>query len=162
MSIKLFVTGGTIDKKYNELTGELIFTETSLPEMLKQSRCQVPISVETIILKDSLEMNDADRVMILEKCLSCAESQIIITHGTDTMTETAHVLGQSVTDKTIVLLGAMVPYAFKKSDSLFNLGCAVISVQTNLPGIYITMNGKLFNWDNVKKDRAAGVFQTVS
>lgn len=162
MSIKLFVTGGTIDKKYNELTGELIFTETSLPEMLKQSRCQVPISVETIILKDSLEMNDADRAMILEKCLSCAESQIIITHGTDTMTETAHVLGQSVTDKTIVLLGAMVPYAFKKSDSLFNLGCAVISVQTNLPGIYITMNGKLFNWDNVKKDRAAGVFQTVS
>ncbi len=158
--MQLFVTGGTIDKKYNELNGELIFDETAVPQMLTQGRCKVEISVETLLLKDSLEMNDDDRALILKHCLACSSDQIVITHGTDTMTDTARVLGgdSKLAEKTIVLLGAMVPYAFKQSDALFNLGCAISAAQALSSGVYISMNGKLFSWENVKKNRAIGEF----
>jgi L-asparaginase len=157
--IKLLVTGGTIDKTYNALNGELIFTQTQLPQMLEQSRCHADISLETILLKDSLDMNDADRKKIVQTCLACEESLIIITHGTDTMTLTAHSLSTQIKDKTVVLLGAMIPYAFKQSDSLFNLGTAIAAVQCLPSGIYITMNGKVFNWNNVAKNKQKGVFE---
>ncbi len=155
------MTGGTLDKHYNELTGELVFTQTCLPEMLQQSRCKMDISIHTVLLKDSLEMVDADRQAILHACQKSEESLLIITHGTDSMTLTAQHLAAQIKDKTIVLLGAMIPYEFKQSDSLFNLGTAVAAVQCLPAGIYITMNGKIFNWDNVVKNKQKGVFEST-
>jgi len=160
MTIKLLITGGTIDKQYDELTGELIFTQSGVENMLAQGRAKLDISPETIMLKDSLDMDDNDRQQILKACLACDESQIVITHGTDTMVETSQVLAAEINDKTIVLLGAMVPYQFKNSDALFNLGCAVAAVQTLGNGIYITMNGKVFNFDEVLKNKSVGEFQS--
>jgi L-asparaginase len=162
VNIKLLVTGGTIDKVYNELTGELIFSESHLPEMLKQGHCKADISIETVMLKDSLEMKMADRNVILQACQQSNESLIIITHGTDTMTLTAAHLATQISDKTIVLLGAMIPYAFKQSDSLFNLGCAITAVQCLSSGVYITMNGKVFPWGQVMKNKQQGVFESVT
>ena len=165
--MQLFVTGGTIDKKYNELNGELIFDQTAVPAMLAQGRCRLPINVETLLLKDSLEMNDDDRALILKHCVACDETQVVITHGTDTMTNTAEVLGKAMeagtlAPKSIVLLGAMVPYAFKQSDALFNLGCAIAGAQALPAGVYISMNGQLFPWEDVKKNRELGEFQSQS
>jgi L-asparaginase len=160
MTIKLLITGGTIDKQYNELDGELIFTQSCVKDMLAQGRAKLDISTETVMLKDSLEMDDNDRQKILSSCLACNESQIVITHGTDTMVETSQVLATEIKDKTIVLLGAMVPYQFKNSDALFNLGCAIAAVQTLRNGVYITMNGKIFNYDDVIKNKAVGKFQS--
>ena len=159
MTIKVLITGGTIDKQYNELNGELIFTQSSVEDMLAQGGAKLDISVETVMLKDSLDMDDNDRQKILTSCLACEESQIVITHGTDTMVETSQVLAAGIKDKTIVLLGAMVPYQFKNSDALFNLGCAMAAVQTLVNGVYITMNGKIFNYDEVIKNRELGEFQ---
>ena len=159
MTIKLLITGGTIDKQYDELTGELIFTQSGVENMLAQGRAKLDISPETIMLKDSLDMDDNDRQQILKACLACDESQIVITHGTDTMVETSQVLAAEIKDKTIVLLGAMVPYQFKNSDALFNLGCAIAAVQTLENGVYITMNGKVFNFDEVSKNKEVGEFQ---
>ncbi|MCK5813073.1 MAG: asparaginase [Cocleimonas sp.] len=160
-SIKLLVTGGTIDKVYNELTGDLVFTQSHLPEMLAQGHCKADINIETLMLKDSLEMKGADRELILQACQQSNESLIIITHGTDTMTLTASHLAPQISDKTIVLLGAMIPYAFKQSDSLFNLGCAISAVQCLSSGVYITMNGKVFAWDQVVKNRQQGLFEST-
>ena len=160
MTIRLLITGGTIDKQYNELDGELKFTQSGVEDMLAQGRAKLEISTETVMLKDSLDMDDSDRQKILSSCLACDESQIIITHGTDTMVETSQVLAAEIKDKTIVLLGAMVPYQFKKSDALFNLGCAVAAVQTLEWGVYITMNGKIFNYDDVIKNKGLGEFQS--
>ncbi len=159
MTIKVLIAGGTIDKQYNELNGELIFTQSGVKDMLAQGRAKLDISYETIMLKDSLELNDDDRQNILATCLACDESQIVITHGTDTMVETSQVLAAGIKDKTIVLLGAMVPYQFKNSDALFNLGCAMATVQTLGNGVYITMNGKVFNFDEVIKNKDLGEFQ---
>lgn len=159
MTIKLIITGGTIDKHYNELNGELGFTETHIQKMLKQTRCQLDLDIEVLMLKDSLEMTDEDRQTVLQACLNTKTDKIVITHGTDTMTDTARVLGQHIQNKTIALLGAMIPYEFKNSDALFNLGCALTAVQCMENGIYITMNGKVFPWDQVKKNRQAGIFQ---
>ncbi len=159
MTIKVLITGGTIDKQYNELNGELIFTQSSVEDMLAQGGAKLDISVETVMLKDSLDMDDNDRQKILTSCLACEESQIVITHGTDTMVETSQVLATGIKDKTIVLLGAMVPYQFKNSDALFNLGCAITAVQTLGNGVYITMNGKIFNYDEVIKNRELGEFK---
>ena len=159
MTIKVLITGGTIDKQYNELNGELIFTQSSVEDMLAQGGAKLDISVETVMLKDSLDMDDNDRQKILTSCLACEESQIVITHGTDTMVETSQVLAAGIKDKTIVLLGAMVPYQFKNSDALFNLGCAIAAVQTLVNGVYITMNGKIFNYDEVIKNRELGEFK---
>lgn len=157
--IKLFTTGGTIDKVYNELTGELVFADSYIPEMLQRARCSAKISIEPLLRKDSLEMDDAARATILERCLSCEEHLILITHGTDTMVETAAVLGQKIADKTIILTGAMIPYTISDSDALFNLGFALASVQQLGPGIYIAMNGQILPWNNATKNRAKGVFQ---
>lgn len=161
MEIRLLITGGTIDKQYNPITGELVFPQTHLPEMLKQGRCKASIEAETVMLKDSLEMDDNDRKQVLEKCQSYKEDKIVITHGTDTMVETAQVLGKNLKDKTIVLLGAMVPHTISNSDALFNLGCAISAVQTLPKGVYIVMNGKVFSWDNVRKNKNLGEFETI-
>ena len=160
MTIKLLITGGTIDKQYDELNGELIFTQSGVEDMLAQGRAKLEISPETVMLKDSLDMDDKDRQQILEACLVCDESQIVITHGTDTMVETSQVLAAEIKNKTIVLLGAMVPYTISNSDALFNLGCAIAAVQTLENGVYITMNGKVFNFDEVSKNKELGEFQS--
>ena len=159
MTIKLLITGGTIDKQYDELNGKLIFTQSGIGDMLTQGRTRLELSLETVMLKDSLDLDDNDRQKILASCLACDESRIVITHGTDTMVETSQVLAAGIKDKTIVLLGAMVPYQFKNSDALFNLGCAIAAVQTLGNGVYITMNGKVFNYDEVVKNKEAGEFQ---
>ena len=161
MVVKIFVTGGTFDKEYNELDGKLFFKDTHLHEMLKLGRCKVSVDVQTLMLIDSLEMTDLDRHKILEQCRKATEDKIIITHGTDTMEETAKLLGKRISDKTIVLTGAMVPYKFGSSDGLFNLGSAFGLVQTLPNGVYIAMNGRVFGWDNVRKNRTTGEFEEV-
>jgi len=161
MSIKLLITGGTVDKQYNPLNGELVFVKTHLPEMIEQAKNKVYIELEVLMLKDSLDMNDNDRAMILEKCNATKEERILITHGTDTMVETAQVLGKSISNKTIVLTGAMVPFSFGKTDALFNLGTALASVQILSNGIFIAMGGKIFPWDNVRKNKEIGEFENI-
>ena len=159
MRIRIFVTGGTFDKEYNELNGELFFKETHLHEMLKLGRCRLEFDITTLMMIDSLDMSDSDRGIILENCISANENKIVITHGTDTMVETARVIAESVKNKTVVLTGAMIPYKFGSSDGLFNLGSALAFVQTLPHGVYIAMNGKFFNWDNVRKNKKTGVFE---
>jgi len=160
--IRIFVTGGTFDKEYNELTGALFFKDTHLPEMLRLGRSRVEVSVRTLMMVDSLDMTDEDRRSIVEQCRSAAETRIVITHGTDTMIETARALAAALQPgKTIVLTGAMVPYAFGSSDGLFNLGSALSFVQTLAPGVYVAMNGRCFNWDKVRKNRESGVFEAT-
>jgi L-asparaginase len=161
MSIRVFVTGGTFDKEYDELRGTLDFRHTHVQEMLTRGRCGLDVIVDVLMMVDSLDMSDAQRDQIVSACAACAESQIIITHGTDTLVETAHALAQGVTDKTVVLTGAMVPYVFGSSDGLFNLGSAVSFVQTLPHGVYVVMNGKWFPWHDVRKNRARGVFERL-
>jgi len=161
MAIRVFITGGTFDKTYDEISGRLSFADTHIHEMLQLGRCRLELAVRTLMMVDSLELKDADRRLILENCRSAEEPQIVITHGTDTMAETARVLGEAGLGKTIVLTGAMVPYAFGSSDGLFNLGSALSFVQALPPGVYIAMNGRCFAWDNVVKNRQLGVFETA-
>jgi len=157
--IRLFVTGGTFDKEYDEINGRLFFEDTHLPQMLEMGRCRVDVHVRTLMMIDSLEMTDADRDLIAHNCAEAPEAHIVITHGTDTMVETAAVLAARVSDKTIVLTGAMIPIAFGSSDGLFNLGGAITAVQVLGPGVYVTMNGRIFPWDRVVKNRSTGVFE---
>jgi L-asparaginase len=159
--IRIFVTGGTFDKEYNELAGTLFFKNTHVPEMLRLGRCRLEVTVQTLMMIDSLDMSDADRGLIVERCAGAAETQLVITHGTDTIVETAGALAASLSPagKTIVLTGAMVPYAFGSSDGLFNLGSALSFVQVLPPGVYIAMNGRYFRWDHVRKNRETGVFE---
>ena len=159
MAIRIFVTGGTFDKEYNELTGQLYFNESHLQEMLKLGRSNVEAEIRTLMMIDSLEMTDSDRSVILENCRMCPEEKIIITHGTDTMEQTARMIGQGIKNKTIVLTGAMIPYKFGSSDGLFNLGSAIAFAETLPHGVYIAMNGRYFNWDNVRKNRKTGEFE---
>ena len=161
MNIKIFVTGGTFDKEYNELEGTLFFKESHLPEMLKLARSKLKIDINTLMMIDSLDMTDANRKIILEKCKKTKEDKILITHGTDTMIETAKVLASSIKNKTIVLTGAMIPYKFGSSDGLFNLGSSLAFVQTLPQGVYISMNGKYFRWDNLKKNKQTGMFEEI-
>ena len=162
MPIRILVTGGTFDKEYDELTGRLFFRETHLPEMLRLGRSRVPLSIETIMMVDSLDLDDAGRAAIVARATACDERAIVITHGTDTMVQTARALAAAqLADKTIVLTGAMVPYAFGSSDGLFNLGSALSFVQVLPPGVYVAMNGRHFNWDAVRKNTATGCFETV-
>ena len=161
MQIKILVTGGTIDKVYNELTGELTFGTSNLDEMLECSRSTVGINTEVLFLKDSLDMNDEDRSLILSKCLECSEDRVMVTHGTDTMVETAQLLGNKIKDKTIVLFGSMIPYSINNSDALFNLGAALSAVQNKTNGVYIAMNGQVFDFDKVKKNKALGIFENI-
>ncbi len=158
MNIALLVTGGTFDKEYNELTGELYFRDTHVSEMLATGRCRLNLRTEVVMLKDSLHMTPADRRRILQACRRAPETGLVITHGTDTMEDTARFLGDRVPGKTVILTGAMVPYRFGSSDGMFNLGCALGLVQALPPGVYIVMNGRFFPWDRVTKNRREGVF----
>lgn len=160
-SIRVIVTGGTFDKHYDEIRGELTFRESSLPEILTRARVKVPVTVEMNQLIDSLQMQDENRASVLLSCRNSREKRIIITHGTDTMTTTASLLGGAALDKTIVLTGAMVPYKVLDSDALFNFGTAFSAVQLLPPGVYIVMNGRVFSWDNVRKNRILGEFETL-
>jgi len=159
MAIKILITGGTFDKEYRELTGELFFRNTHVPNVLELGRAKIDVKIRTLMLIDSLEMTDNHRKIILEKCRNAKEDKIIITHGTDTMAETAKFLGQNIENKTIILTGAMIPYAFGSSDGLFNLGSAVAFVQSLSHGVYIAMNGKYFYWHNVRKNKETGAFE---
>ena len=161
MTVRVFVTGGTFDKEYDELTGQLYFQKTHVDEMLRRGRCGLDVDVETLMMVDSLEMTDAQRAIIVRACQECDEDQIVITHGTDTMVETARAIVDGVDAKTVVLTGAMVPYAFGSSDGLFNLGSALSFVQALPAGVYIAMNGRSFPWDDVRKNREAGVFERL-
>lgn len=161
MAIRIFVTGGTFDKEYNELDGRLYFKDTHLSEMLALGRSKVEVAIRTLMMVDSLEMTDPDRLLIVEQCKREKEERIIITHGTDTMDVTARALGRAIADKTIVLTGAMIPYKFGSSDGLFNLGSALALVETLPHGVYIAMNGRYFLWDNVKKNRKTGQFEEL-
>ena len=161
--IRVLVTGGTFDKQYDELAGALSFRQTHLPEMLRLGRSRVEVTIETLMMIDSLDMTDADRVRIVDRCRDAAESRIVVTHGTDTMVETARALATApaLAGKTLVLTGAMVPYAFGSSDGLFNLGSALSFVQVLPPGVYVAMNGRCFGWDRVRKNRESGVFESI-
>lgn len=162
MAIRIFVTGGTFDKEYNELNGSLYFKDTHLNEMLKLGRSKVKVEVRTLMMMDSIDMKDTDRELIAQNCLKADEDKIIVTHGTDTMVETAKVIAEKIKDKTIVLTGAMIPYKFGSSDGLFNLGSAIAFVQTMPKGIYISMNGRIFNWDNCRKNKNIGEFEEIN
>jgi L-asparaginase len=159
--IRVFVTGGTFDKEYNELTGQLFFQDTHVPEMLRLGRCLLATEVRTLMMIDSLHMTEDDRQAIAVQCRGARETRIVVTHGTDTIVETAAHLGRQIQDKTIVLTGAMVPYKFGSSDGLFNLGSALAFVQTLPRGVYIAMNGRWFAWDRVRKNREKGIFEAL-
>jgi L-asparaginase len=163
MKLRILVTGGTFDKEYDELTGRLFFRETHLPEMLERGRARLDVEVETIFMMDSLEMEEEHREAILEACRRAPESRLVVTHGTDTMVETAALLARGLEGdaKTVVLTGAMVPYAFGSSDGLFNLGSALSFVQILGPGIYLAMNGQVFAWDRARKNRELGAFEEI-
>lgn len=159
--IRILITGGTFDKEYDEIRGRLYFQDTHLPEMLKLGRCHLDLEVRTLMMIDSLEMTDADRQIVVDQCRYAPEDRIVITHGTDTMVETAQALQRNALEKTIVLTGAMIPYKFGSSDGLFNLGSALAFAQTLPHGVYVAMNGRYFPADRVRKNKSAGVFEAV-
>jgi L-asparaginase len=160
MKTRILVTGGTFDKQYDELTGRLFFKDTHVPGMLQRGRCRLDVGIETVMMIDSLELDDRGRATIVERCRASEERAIVITHGTDTMVDTAQAIAAAgLAGKTIVLTGAMVPYAFGSSDGLFNLGSALSFAQVLAPGVYVAMNGQYFEWDRVRKNRASGVFE---
>jgi L-asparaginase len=163
MPIRVLVTGGTFDKNYDELTGRLYFRDTYVPEMLRLGRARLELVVETVTMIDSLEMDDECRARIVSRCRDCEERGVVITHGTDTMVDTARAVANArLADKTVVLTGAMVPYAFGSSDGLFNLGSALSFVQVLPPGVYVAMNGQHFTWDGCRKNKATGVFERTT
>ena len=160
--IRILVTGGTFDKEYDELSGRLFFRETHVPEMLRLGRSRLDVTIETAMMVDSLDLDGAGREAIVARCAAAPEWAILITHGTETMVETARAIAAArLEQKTIVLTGAMVPYAFGSSDGLFNLGSALSFVQVLPPGVYIAMNGQHFRWDTVRKNRATGAFEAA-
>jgi L-asparaginase len=159
MAIRILVTGGTFDKEYDEIHGRLFFKDTHVAEMLRLGRSRVEVSVRTLMMIDSLDMSDADRQAIVANCRQCDEPRIVVTHGTDTMVITARALADANLAKTIVLTGAMIPYAFGSSDGLFNLGSALSFAQVLPPGVYVAMNGMVFPWDRVRKNTQTGFFE---
>jgi len=159
--IRILVTGGTFDKTYDQISGRLVFGDTHVSEMLKLGHSRVEVSIRTLMMVDSLEMTPADREVIVRHVQQSDESRIVITHGTDTMVETAAAIAAAVREKTVVLTGAMVPYAFGSSDGLFNLGSALSFAQVLPAGVYVAMNGQYFVWDSVQKNRATGVFEKL-
>jgi L-asparaginase len=160
--LRIVVTGGTFEKRYDAVTGMLTFGESHLPALLQRARVTAPVTVEVTHLIDSLEMTDEDRRRVVATCAAADEAQIVVIHGTDTMTETARALGVLALPKTIVLTGAMVPYTVHGSDSEFNLGFALAAAQLLPHGVYIAMNGHWFPWNQVVKNRAAGVFEALT
>ena len=161
MPIRIFITGGTFDKEYDEITGSLFFKDTHMREMLELGRSKIDVDIRTLMMVDSLEMTPEDRNLVVENCKHAKEEKIIITHGTDTMTETGRMLAEAKIEKTIVLTGAMIPYKFGSSDGLFNLGSALGFVQSLPKGIYIAMNGRCFDHDKVKKNKETGIFERI-
>ena len=161
MAVRVFITGGTFDKEYNEITGQLYFNDTHMHDLLEMGRCRVPVEIRTLMMVDSLEMTAEDRDLIVDQCIQCDEDKIVITHGTDTMSETAKVLAQKINNKTVVLTGAMIPIKFGSSDGLFNLGSALAFAQSLPAGVYVAMNGRYFTWDNVRKNKQTGMFEEV-
>ena len=161
MSVRIMITGGTFDKDYDEITGKLYFKDTHMREILVLGRSKLDVKIRTLMLVDSLDMTSDDRAVILDNCKRVPESQIVITHGTDTMTDTARIIANGNIEKTIILTGAMIPYKFGSSDGLFNFGCALAFAQSLPPGVYIAMNGRYFDWDKVKKNRKTGVFEEL-
>ncbi len=158
--VQVFVTGGTFDKEYNYITGELYFKDTHLKQIFERGRCTVDIDIKTLMMVDSLEMTAEDRQIIVHNCNRVHAERILITHGTDRMVETAAVIAEKNLDKTIVLTGAMIPHAFGvSSDGFFNLGSALAFVQTLPHGVYIAMHGRCFHWDRVEKNRKTGYFE---
>ena len=160
--MRIIATGGTFDKQYDELRGELTFKDSHLPTILKQARITAPIILEINQLIDSLHMQEVNRQHILASCRSAPEQRIVVIHGTDTMALTARVLGEAALSKTVVLTGAMIPFAIQGSDALYNLGFACAAAQLLSPGVYIAMNGTIFAWDNVRKNTQSGVFETLT
>lgn len=161
MSVRILITGGTFDKEYDEITGMLYFKDTHMREILDLGRSKLDVKIRTLMLVDSLDMTNDDRAVILDNCKRVSEDQIVITHGTDTMTETAKVIAEANLEKTIVLTGAMIPYKFGSSDGLFNFGGALAFAQALPYGVYIAMNGRYFDWDKVEKNTKTGVFEEV-
>jgi len=161
MPVRILVTGGTFDKEYDEITGKLYFKDTHMTEILELGRSKLEVKIRTLMLIDSLDMTIEDRKIILDNCIKVPEKQIVITHGTDTMTKTAGILAKENIKKTIVFTGAMIPYAFGSSDGLFNFGTALTAAQVLPHGIYIAMNGCFFQWDKVKKNRHTGIFEEI-
>ena len=159
---RIIVTGGTFDKHYDAIKGELTFKDTHLPAILEQARVGIPVAIEIAQLIDSLHMTEAHREEVLAACRAAPERSIVVVHGTDTMVRTAEVVGREDLGKTIVFTGAMIPYSVQGSDALFNLGFALAMAQSLAPGAYVAMNGRAFAWDDVAKDREGGVFRTVS
>ena len=159
--IKIFVTGGTFDKDYDEKNGKLFFKETHMSEILELGRSKVEVDIETLMMIDSLDMTDKERNKIVQNCINTEERQIIITHGTDTMTKTAKEIGEKKLPKTIVITGAMIPYKFGTSDGLFNIASALAYVQTLPNGVYVAMNGRVFEYNKVKKNIDTGIFEEI-
>lgn len=162
MAIRIYITGGTFDKEYNELNGQLYFKDTHMSDLLEMGRCKADVEIRTLMMVDSLEMTDEDRDLIVHQCNNCDEDKIVITHGTDTMADTANILAQQVINKTVVLTGAMIPIKFGSSDGLFNLGSALAFAQTLPHGVYVAMNGRFFYANNVRKNKQTGVFEEVN
>ncbi len=162
MTIRIFITGGTFDKEYNEINGQLYFKDSHLHELLEKGRNKVSVQIRTLMMIDSLEMTAGDRDLIVQQCISCPEERIIITHGTDTMTETAKILAGQIHHKTVVFTGAMIPIKFGSSDGLFNLGSALAFAQSLPAGVYVAMNGRCFHWNNVRKNKQTGIFEELS
>ena len=162
MAIRIFITGGTFDKEYNEITGQLFFKDTHMHDLLEMGRSKVKVEIRTLMMVDSLEMTDEDRELIAYQCNQCDENQIVITHGTDTMALTAKLLAEKVAGKTVILTGAMIPIKFGSSDGLFNLGNAIAFAQSLPHGVYVAMNGRYFKADNVRKNRETGVFEEIA
>ncbi|MBI1343473.1 MAG: asparaginase [Terrimonas sp.] len=161
MAIRIFITGGTFDKEYNEITGHLYFKDTQVHDLLEMGRCRVPVEIRTLMMIDSMEMTQEDRELIAHQCNQCEEDMIVITHGTDTMAETARMLAEKVKDKTVVLTGAMIPIKFGSSDGLFNLGSALAFSQSLPKGVYVAMNGRYFKANNVRKNKQTGFFEEI-
>ena len=162
MAVRILITGGTFDKEYDEINGKLYFKDTHMREILDLGRSKLDVKIRTLMLLDSLDMTDDDRNVILDNCKRVSESQIVITHGTDTMTDTAKVLAEASMEKTIVITGAMIPYKFGSSDGLFNFGGALAFAQSLPHGVYIAMNGRYFDWDKVQKNKKTGVFEEIN
>ena len=162
MAVRILITGGTFDKEYDEINGKLYFKDTHMREILDLGRSKLDVKIRTLMLLDSLDMTDDDRNVILDNCKRVSESQIVITHGTDTMTDTAKVLAEASMEKTIVITGAMIPYKFGSSDGLFNFGGALAFAQSLPHGVYIAMNGRYFDWNKVQKNKKTGVFEKIN
>ncbi len=160
--IQILITGGTFDKSYNHISGDLFFEKTHIPEMLKRSKCRLKVDVKTLMMIDSLEMTEYDIEKIIRECKETKSSKILITHGTDTMVNTAKKIAEKIKNKTIILTGAMIPYAFgSSSDGFFNLGCALSFAQTLENGVYIAINGQCFDFDKVRKNNKKGYFEKI-